>query len=74
MKEGNYSISEDAKTQKQANKERAETKLKTVFPNPKTSWGLKETVKEGIIVVILEDVFGEILVGRNSGRVQSCKE
>lgn len=31
MKEGNYSISADAETQKQANKEAAETKLRAHF-------------------------------------------
>lgn len=31
MKEGNYSISADAETQKQANKERVETKLRVYF-------------------------------------------
>lgn len=75
MKEGNYSTSADAETWKQANNERVETKLTVYF------WMLKPvrvwkrlTIKEGITLVILKDVFGEALVGKNAGRVQSCKE
>lgn len=73
MKEGNYSISADAETQKQASEEWVETKLRAHF------WMLKavgagKTIKEGTTLLIHKDVFSEALVGRNSGRVQSCEE
>ena len=75
MKEGNYSISADAETQKQANNGRVETKLIVYFWMLKPAGVWKRlTVEEGIILVILTDVLGEALVGRNAGRVQSCKE
>lgn len=73
MKEGNYLISADAVTQKQANEEGVKTKLRAHFWMLKAV-GAQKTIKEGTILLIHKDTFSEALVGRNAGRVQSCKE